>query len=191
MTSRPFFAPDVSLTRLCVKVSPVTDNNTANHTSTDTTTVPEADRQLAAEFRDALREGLHMVRLLDHQGTFTLTQLGLLGSLSDEPHSISMLARMSGMTQPGMTQQIDKLEDAGLVRRVRSTKDARVTLVELTIRGRETLERESEVRNDALAAHFDLLDEEGRQAIGGALEPLTRFGRDFIRRAAEEQRKNL
>ena len=163
----------------------MTDNNTANHTS-----VTDADRKLASEFRDALREGLHMVRLLDHQGTFTLTQLGLLGALADEPHSISMLARMSGMTQPGMTQQIDKLEDAGLVRRVRSTKDARVTLVEMTIKGRETLDRESTVRNDALAEHFDLLDDDGRQAIAAALEPLTRFGRDFIRRTSEDQRKN-
>lgn len=145
-----------------------------------------ADRRLAEDFRDALRQGLHMARLLDHRGSLTLTQLGILNILVEERHSIGLLARVTGMTQPGMTQQIDKLENAGVVRRVRSPRDARVTLVEITESGRETHTRDNTLRNDALAGHFDLLDEDARRRLADGLKPLSDFARDYIRRVSDD-----
>ncbi|MGP9720493.1 MarR family winged helix-turn-helix transcriptional regulator [Corynebacterium sp. AOP40-4SA-5] len=175
----------------------MTDNNAANHTPAPVPADKPAnnptdeDNQLADEFRDALREGLHMVRLLDHRGSHTLTQLGILNTLTEEPHSIGLLARINGMTQPGMTQQIDKLERAGVVRRVRSPKDARVTLVEITDEGRATRTRDNNLRNRALAEHFDLLDDDARRRIADALEPLTAFASAYIRRVGEDTSRNL
>ncbi|MCJ7859391.1 MarR family winged helix-turn-helix transcriptional regulator [Corynebacterium kalidii] len=166
----------------------MTDNDAATHTPAYVPT--EDDNQLAHRFRDALREGLHMVRLLDHRGSLTLTQLGILNTLVEEPHSIGHLARINGMTQPGMTQQIDKLERLGVVRRVRSPRDARVTLVEITEEGRETRIRDNGLRNRALAEHFDLLDEDGRRRIADALEPLTNFASSYIRRVSDDSQKN-
>ncbi|MGP5929185.1 MarR family winged helix-turn-helix transcriptional regulator [Corynebacterium glyciniphilum] len=166
----------------------MTDNNAANHTPAYVPT--DEDNRFAHEFRDALREGLHMARLLDHRGSLTFTQLGILNTLTEEPHSIGLLARINGMTQPGMTQQIDKLERAGVVRRVRSLRDARVTLVEITDEGRSTRTRDNTLRNDALAEHFDLLDEDGRRRIADALEPLTKFASAYIRRVSEDTPKN-
>lgn len=166
----------------------MTDNNAANHTPAHVPT--DEDSQLAHEFRDALREALHMARLLDHRGSLTLTQLGILNTLTEEPHSIGLLARINGMTQPGMTQQIDKLERGGVVRRVRSPRDARVTLVEITDEGRATKTRDNDLRNRALSEHFDLLDEDGRRRIADALEPLTTFASAYIRRVSEDTTKN-
>ncbi len=175
------------ITVLWFTLDTVTDNNAANHTPAHVPT--DEDNQLAHEFRDALREGLHMVRLLDHRGSLTLTQLGILNTLTEEPHSIGLLARINGMTQPGMTQQIDKLERSGVVRRVRSPRDARVTLVEITDEGRATRTRDNNLRNKALAEHFDLLDAEGRQRIADGLGPLTAFASAYIRRVSEESTK--
>lgn len=165
----------------------MTDNNAANAASHAPDSAPtDEDRQLAHEFRDALREGLHMVRLLDHRGSLTLTQLGILNTLIEEPHSIGLLARITGMTQPGMTQQIDKLEYAGVVRRVRSEQDARVALVEITDSGRETRTRDNYIRNNALAEHFDLLDDDARRRLAGGLKPLADFASDYIHRVSDD-----
>jgi DNA-binding MarR family transcriptional regulator len=51
------------------------------------------------------------------------------------------LAMEQGMTAPGMTLVIDKLEEAGLVRRIRSDADRRAINVVITGRGGEKLKR--------------------------------------------------
>jgi DNA-binding MarR family transcriptional regulator len=57
------------------------------------------------------------------------------------PCSMVTLAMEQGMTAPGMTLVIDKLEEAGLVRRVRSDADRRAINVVITGRGGEKLKR--------------------------------------------------
>jgi DNA-binding MarR family transcriptional regulator len=51
------------------------------------------------------------------------------------------LAMEQGMTAPGMTMVIDKLEGTGLVRRVRSDVDRRAINVVITGKGGEKLKR--------------------------------------------------
>jgi len=51
------------------------------------------------------------------------------------------LAVEQGMTAPGMTMVVDKLEEAGLVRRVRSDADRRAINVAITGKGGEKLKR--------------------------------------------------
>jgi len=51
------------------------------------------------------------------------------------------LAMEQGMTAPGMTMVVDKLEEAGLVRRVRSDADRRAVNVAITGKGGEKYKR--------------------------------------------------
>ena len=66
------------------------------------------------------------------------------------------LAMEQGMTAPGMTMVVDKLEEAGLVRRVRSDADRRAINVAITGKGGEKLKR-------ALKVHDKFVD----RAING------------------------
>ncbi len=50
--------------------------------------------------------------------------------------SMQQLAKKNGVAVSTMTRNIEKLEAGGLAKRVKSTKDARISLVELTEQGR-------------------------------------------------------
>jgi DNA-binding MarR family transcriptional regulator len=66
----------------------------------------------------------------------TLAELRVLRMLSElGPCSMVTLAKEQGMTAPGMTMVVDKLEQAGLARRVRSDADRRAINVAITGKG--------------------------------------------------------
>jgi DNA-binding MarR family transcriptional regulator len=65
----------------------------------------------------------------------------VLGALSTRARRITELAAREGVTQPCITRLVDRLEERGWVRREPDRTDARVVLVTLTDRGRETLDR--------------------------------------------------
>jgi DNA-binding MarR family transcriptional regulator len=72
----------------------------------------------------------------------TVTELRALKMLSESgPCSMAMLAKKQRMTAPGMTIVVDRLERAGLARRVRSDADRRRINVAITGKGGETLKR--------------------------------------------------
>jgi DNA-binding MarR family transcriptional regulator len=78
----------------------------------------------------------------------TLSELWALRLLSGlGPCSMIMLAKEQGMTAPGMTIVIDKLERAGLARRVRSDADRRTINVAITGKGGEKLRRALKVQD--------------------------------------------
>ena len=71
-----------------------------------------------------------------------LAELRVLRLLSElGPCSMVTLAKEQQMTAPGMTIVVDKLEDAGLVRRMRSDADRRIINVAITGKGGERLKR--------------------------------------------------
>jgi len=57
------------------------------------------------------------------------------------PRLMVTLAMEQGMTAPGMTMVVDRLEEAGLARRVRSDADRRAINVAITGKGGEKLKR--------------------------------------------------
>ena len=61
------------------------------------------------------------------------------------PSLMVSLATEQEMTAPGMTLVVDKLEDAGLVRRIRSDADRRAINVAITGRGCEKCKRASKL----------------------------------------------
>ena len=63
------------------------------------------------------------------------------------PRLMVTLAQEQGMTAPGMTMVIDKLEEAALVRRVRSDADRRAINVAITGKGGEKLKRATKLHD--------------------------------------------
>ena len=64
---------------------------------------------------------------------------------------ISQLAEAEAIRMPTASNAVHHLEVAGMVERVRDSKDRRGVRVELTDRGREELHRVSEERNQQMA----------------------------------------
>lgn len=137
---------------------------------------------VAAEVREALRPALHMIRMLEYPGELSTTQVSILNTVAAEPHPMGLLARRSGMTQPGMSQQVARLEAAGLVRRDPDPRDARVALVTITDSGEETRRRVNHERNEVLARYFAVLDDDARTALRDGLGPLTRLSEAVVQR---------
>jgi len=72
----------------------------------------------------------------------TAGQLGVLQSIAEQgPTSLRELRQRLFRSGPNMTIVVDNLERAGLVRRVRSSSDRRVVLVEGTAEGMRRLRR--------------------------------------------------
>lgn len=64
----------------------------------------------------------------------------VLGSTSDSARSIGELADITLAQQPTLTKVIDRMERAGWVRRIRDASDRRRVLVEVTAKGRATVD---------------------------------------------------
>jgi DNA-binding MarR family transcriptional regulator len=69
------------------------------------------------------------------------TEAGVLTALVPQPRRITELATREGVTQPGMTLLINRLQERGWVMRQTDPNDRRVVLVALTVNGREVLDR--------------------------------------------------
>jgi len=57
------------------------------------------------------------------------------------PANVGDLTEAMGISQPGVTRMLDKLEEAGLVRSVQSTDDRRVRSIELSKTGRQLVSK--------------------------------------------------
>ena len=78
----------------------------------------------------------------------SLAEVRALMMLSEVgPSSMMTLSAEQGMTAPGMTLVVDKLERAGLAHRVRSDADRRTINVAITGKGGETLRRALKVQD--------------------------------------------
>lgn len=141
----------------------------------------DASTELAQQMRDSIRTAVQMTRLLDYPGDLSTPQVSVLNTLSSEPVRIGDLAALGGVTQPGMSQLVSRLEGAGLVERTRSDEDARVTLVEITDEGRNALERVNRERNRVLGVHLERLSDEEVRRIRDGLSPLSSLAQDVVR----------
>ncbi|MGO2873008.1 MarR family winged helix-turn-helix transcriptional regulator [uncultured Corynebacterium sp.] len=141
----------------------------------------DASTGLAQQMRDSIRTAVQMTRLLEYPGDLSTPQVSVLNTLSSGPVRIGDLAALGGVTQPGMSQLVSRLEGAGLVERTRSDEDARVTLVEITDEGRNALERVNRERNRVLGVHLERLSDEEVRRIRDGLSPLSSLAQDVVR----------
>ena len=93
--------------------------------------------------------------LLDNDG---ISQRDLVQMLDIRPSSVAEL--------------IDKLEQAGLVRREANSGDKRVVNIFITDEGREAAERLSGGRGDSLAEFFSVLSDEEKDQLSSIMDKL-------------------
>ena len=81
------------------------------------------------------------------------------------PIRLTVLAAKEGVSQPSMTQLIQRLERQGLVTRLADPEDGRATLVGITAQGQRLLDDRKRRRRERLAALFATLSAEERNAL--------------------------
>ncbi|SDQ59276.1 MarR family winged helix-turn-helix transcriptional regulator [Pseudarthrobacter chlorophenolicus] len=126
-------------------------------------------QELAAGFREALRHSVYLVRRLDADGDLSAAQLSTLKMLLDDGVRVGEIARNLGVRVPSATEQIIKLERAGLARREPDPADSRAVRVILTAEGRAAVESANQRRNAVMAELLGELTEEDREALAAAL----------------------
>ena len=131
---------------------------------------------LAQDFREALRHSIYLVRRLDADGELSAAQLSTLKMLMDAgPASggsgvrVGEIARNLGVKVPSATEQIIKLERAGLARREPDPDDSRAVRVTLTAAGRAAVDSANERRNAVMAGILSSLSDDDRAALAAAL----------------------
>ncbi|MDT4997505.1 MAG: hypothetical protein QOD45_1573 [Pseudonocardiales bacterium] len=81
------------------------------------------------------------------------------------PMRISDLARREGVSQPGMTSLVNRLEAAGRAERVTDRTDGRATLVRITDAGRRVLAQRRAARTEVLQDRLRELSPQHRAAL--------------------------
>ena len=98
--------------------------------------------ELACKLSDGFKRWTRLAEKNLSVAGLTLAELRALKLLSElGPCSMISLAKEQGMTAPGMTAVVDKLEQGDLVRRIRSDADRRSVNVAITGKGGEKLRR--------------------------------------------------
>lgn len=105
---------------------------------------------------DALeRAAALLVRHLREPGDVSLTTAAVLSTLGSQgPVRLTVLAAAAGVSQPSMSQVVQRLEGEGLATRVSDPEDGRGTLVGITDAGRALL---AGFRHDRRARLAELL----------------------------------
>ena len=117
-----------------------------------------------------------LVRRLGTAGDLSLTAATVIARLTgDGPQRLTELAVGEGVSQPGMTQLIGRLERDGLVRRTASAGDRRGVLVAVTDAGGELVAQRRAQRAAALDELHGRLDPADQAAIAAALPALARL----------------
>ena len=130
----------------------------------------DADLQeLASGFREALRHSIYLVRRLDADGELSAAQLSTLKMMLGEGQRVGEIARNLGVRVPSATEQIIKLERAGLARREPDPADSRAVRVILTEEGRAAVDSANKRRNQVMAEILSTLTDQDRKALAEAL----------------------
>ena len=104
----------------------------------------------------------------------------VLVQLEESPEGIPMnaLAERILYSKSGFTRVVDRMEEAGLVRRVRPQHDRRSILVVLTKKGSDTMERARRYHRDGIERHFSQhLSEHEIKTLTRALEKISTHAR--------------
>jgi DNA-binding MarR family transcriptional regulator len=103
------------------------------------------------------------------------TEVGLLAALAARPHRITELSAREGISQPAVTQLVNRLEGQGWVTRGTDPADGRAVLVVLTNAGAAELERVRGEFRALLHEEMAALDDEEVGTLAAAVEILDRL----------------
>ncbi len=132
-------------------------------------------QDLAVRYRDILRQAVFLVRSMDAEGELSIGHVTTLNMILDGPLRVGAIARNAGIRVPSATEQIIKLEAAGLVERMADPTDARVVLVKLTEAGRLKLQHANTRRTALMATALETLSSEERRAIADAIPAIAKL----------------
>jgi DNA-binding MarR family transcriptional regulator len=129
------------------------------------------NRTHAEESQGCIAEALEraaalLVRHLREPGDLSLTSAAVLSTLrADGPLRLTVLAAAAGVSQPSMTQLVQRLEGEGLATRVNDPEDRRGTLVGITDAGRTLLADLRRARRARLAELLTTLSVEDEATL--------------------------
>ncbi len=133
--------------------------------------LPAPSDDEAGEFLALLHTALHAVRREAHErlepvGT-TPGQFRMLRFLArcEAPCRLGAVATALDVAPRSVTSKVDDAEAAGLVRRIPDPGDRRATLVELTPRGRRTVEQVGAVRSSSAGSLLARLGDADRREL--------------------------
>ena len=130
----------------------------------------ELDQGLALELTAGLERLVGLFRWLSSPSELSLTAVATLSTLERSgPQRLTWLAASEGVTQPGMTQLISRLQEAGLVDRVTDPADRRAVQVTLTETGRAALASRRAHRAEKLAGLIGQLSAQQRATLAAAM----------------------
>jgi DNA-binding MarR family transcriptional regulator len=144
-------------------------NMSPRHATED---VAKADQALGA---DLLAVVARLNRLATQRARMPLpsAQARLLSTIEDQGAArISDLAALDHCSQPTMTTQVRRLEDAGLVSRTVDPGDGRAVLIRITPKGIHTLAQVRADRGAAIEQHLNRLGAADRQTLADAVRVL-------------------
>lgn len=141
---------------------------------------PEVDHGLVADLRLAvmrLRRRLAGERHPDNE--LSISQMGVLAGLMRHGElTLGELAAWERVQPPSMTRTVKCLEEGGYVVRRPHETDGRVTLVDLTDRGRAVLVGDRERRDAWLARRLEAFTDDEREALRRAVPLLARLAQE-------------
>ena len=117
---------------------------------------------------------------LEHDAGIPMRWYDVLVQLEEAPDGIPMnaLADRILYSKSGFTRVIDRMEEAGLVRRVRPQHDRRTILIVLTDKGTQTMEHARRYHRDGIERHFSQhLTHADIKALTRALEKISTHAR--------------
>jgi DNA-binding MarR family transcriptional regulator len=141
---------------------------------------PEGLRAWRLYFESALALADVLNGELERDAGIPLRWYDALVQLEETPAGLRMneLAERILYSKSGFTRVVDRLEEAGLVQRVRPKNDRRSILVVLTDEGRTTMERARRHHRHSIEQHFSRhLSETDIKTLTRALEKLSAHAR--------------
>jgi DNA-binding MarR family transcriptional regulator len=137
---------------------------------TRATVARSAGTDLAAGITAGLERLIGLFRSLSPPDGLSLTAAATLATLERSgPCRLTALAANEGVTQPAMTQLVDRLQGAGLLARVPDPADRRVVLVRITAEGKAMLARRRAARAERVAGLLARLSPGERALLAAAL----------------------
>lgn len=120
------------------------------------------DRPAAEVVGDLLDQAMDLsARFLADRAGLSASAAFVLNRVRREgPMRLTSLAAKEGVSQPSMTQLIQRLERQDLVARLADPDDGRATLIGITARGEALLEERTRIRRERLAALLSTLSAE-------------------------------
>ena len=126
--------------------------------------------ELALGVAAGIERLFRLLRSLTPPDGLSFTAAATLSTLERSgPCRLTLLAVQEGVTQPGMTQLVGRLQDAGLVARASDPSDRRVVEVRITAEGSALLARRRAARAERLAGMLARLSPGDQAALAAAL----------------------